>query len=205
MLSYAVAAATALQPERIVVVVGHRPRRGGGPWTRSRRTCGRWCRSEQLRHRVRRQCALDRLGDAERGGGGHHGRRPDAGRRHPAALLARTGRRGGGHPADRRGARPHRLRADHPRPARGRGIVEHKDADAEQLAITEINSGIYVFDADCPARRRWPSRHRQRPGRAATSPTCWPGPARRPGVVGATSPTTCGRPRASTTGSSWPA
>lgn len=27
------------------------------------------------------------------------------------------------------------------------GIVEHKDADATQLAIHEINSGIYVFDA----------------------------------------------------------
>ena len=26
-------------------------------------------------------------------------------------------------------------------------IVEHRDADAEQLAITEINSGIYAFDA----------------------------------------------------------
>lgn len=26
------------------------------------------------------------------------------------------------------------------------GIVEHKDADADQLAITEINSGIYAFD-----------------------------------------------------------
>jgi len=28
------------------------------------------------------------------------------------------------------------------------GIVEHKDATDEQLALTEINSGIYVFDAD---------------------------------------------------------
>ena len=28
------------------------------------------------------------------------------------------------------------------------GIVEHKDATEEQLAITEINSGIYAFDAD---------------------------------------------------------
>jgi UDP-N-acetylglucosamine pyrophosphorylase len=27
------------------------------------------------------------------------------------------------------------------------GIVEHKDANEEQLAIREINSGIYVFDA----------------------------------------------------------
>ncbi|MCL3861273.1 bifunctional UDP-N-acetylglucosamine diphosphorylase/glucosamine-1-phosphate N-acetyltransferase GlmU [Actinotalea sp. K2] len=27
------------------------------------------------------------------------------------------------------------------------GVVEHKDADAEQLAITEINSSVYVFDA----------------------------------------------------------
>lgn len=28
------------------------------------------------------------------------------------------------------------------------GIVEHKDADAEQLRITEINSGVYAFAAD---------------------------------------------------------
>ncbi len=28
------------------------------------------------------------------------------------------------------------------------GIVEHKDATAEQAAITEINSGIYAFDAE---------------------------------------------------------
>lgn len=27
------------------------------------------------------------------------------------------------------------------------GIVEHRDADAEQLEITEINSGVYAFDA----------------------------------------------------------
>ena len=31
---------------------------------------------------------------------------------------------------------------------RVRGIVEHKDASEEQRAITEINSGIYVFDAE---------------------------------------------------------
>ena len=31
---------------------------------------------------------------------------------------------------------------------RVRGIVEHKDATEEQRAITEINSGIYVFDAE---------------------------------------------------------
>ncbi|MBO0841408.1 MAG: bifunctional UDP-N-acetylglucosamine diphosphorylase/glucosamine-1-phosphate N-acetyltransferase GlmU, partial [Sciscionella sp.] len=27
------------------------------------------------------------------------------------------------------------------------GVVEHKDCDAEQLTITEINSGVYAFDA----------------------------------------------------------
>jgi bifunctional UDP-N-acetylglucosamine pyrophosphorylase / glucosamine-1-phosphate N-acetyltransferase len=27
------------------------------------------------------------------------------------------------------------------------GIIEHRDADADQLAITEINAGVYVFDA----------------------------------------------------------
>ncbi|MFC5287142.1 bifunctional UDP-N-acetylglucosamine diphosphorylase/glucosamine-1-phosphate N-acetyltransferase GlmU [Actinokineospora guangxiensis] len=29
-----------------------------------------------------------------------------------------------------------------------RGIVEHKDATAEQRAITEVNSGVYAFDAE---------------------------------------------------------
>ncbi|MBD4447879.1 UDP-N-acetylglucosamine diphosphorylase/glucosamine-1-phosphate N-acetyltransferase, partial [Xanthomonas citri pv. citri] len=28
------------------------------------------------------------------------------------------------------------------------GIVEHKDADEAQRAVREINSGIYVFDAE---------------------------------------------------------
>ena len=32
-------------------------------------------------------------------------------------------------------------------------IVEQKDADQGQRAIREINSGIYAFDAGCPARR----------------------------------------------------
>jgi bifunctional UDP-N-acetylglucosamine pyrophosphorylase/glucosamine-1-phosphate N-acetyltransferase len=36
------------------------------------------------------------------------------------------------------------------------GIVEHKDASAEELAIAEINSGMYCFDAD-RWRRCWAS------------------------------------------------
>ncbi len=36
--------------------------------------------------------------------------------------------------------------------ARCAGIVEQKDATDEQRAITEINSGIYAFDADRAAR-----------------------------------------------------
>ena len=45
--------------------------------------------------------------------------------------------------------RPHGLRPDRPRP-RGRveRIVEQKDATAAERALTEINSGIYAFDAD---------------------------------------------------------
>src|SRR5690606_20111602 len=27
-------------------------------------------------------------------------------------------------------------------------IVEHKDATTEQLAVTEVNAGVYVFDAE---------------------------------------------------------
>ena len=50
------------------------------------------------------------------------------------------------------------------------GIVEQKDATDEQRAITEINSGIYAFDAPCcatPSRRSAPTTPRAR----STSPT----------------------------------
>ena len=47
-------------------------------------------------------------------------------------------------------------------------IVEHRDADEAQRSITEINSGIYVFDADMLAVGSGRAQPRQRPGRAAT-------------------------------------
>ena len=83
-------------------------------------------------------------------------------------------------------------------------IVEQKDATADERAITEINSGIYAFEADvlrdalarvgtdnAQGEKYLTDVRRHRPRRAATR--CAP-----------TSSTTCGRPRASTTASSWP-
>ena len=82
------------------------------------------------------------------------------------------------------------------------GIVEHKDATPEQRAITEINSGIYAFDAQVAARRPRARSRPTTPRARSTSPTSSPSPARRVGACRRTSSTTCGRPRASTTASS---
>ena len=55
-------------------------------------------------------------------------------------------------------------------------VVETKapgDATPEELAIREVNTGIYAFDGGDLARRaRRRSTLRQRPGRATTCPTC---------------------------------
>jgi bifunctional UDP-N-acetylglucosamine pyrophosphorylase/glucosamine-1-phosphate N-acetyltransferase len=59
-------------------------------------------------------------------------------------------------------------------------VVEHKDATAEQRTIAEVNSGVYAFDAE--VLRTAPAVSRS----------------------GRTSYATSGRPRASTTGRSWP-
>ena len=63
--------------------------------------------------------------------------------------------------------RPVRLRPD---PARRRRAASRRSSSRrtprrEQRAIREINSGIYAFDADVPARGAGRGRHRQRPGR----------------------------------------
>jgi bifunctional UDP-N-acetylglucosamine pyrophosphorylase/glucosamine-1-phosphate N-acetyltransferase len=53
---------------------------------------------------------------------------------------------------------PTGLRPDRPRRRRQRGarIVEQKDATDDELAITEINSGIYAFDGHPAAPSPWP-------------------------------------------------
>ena len=84
-------------------------------------------------------------------------------------------------------------------------IVEQKDADEQQRAIREVNSGFYAFDAavlrdalaevgtDNAQGEKYLTdviAHRARPAARRAAPTSSP---------------TCGRPRASTTRCSWPA
>ena len=83
------------------------------------------------------------------------------------------------------------------------GIVEQKDADEAQRAITEINSGIYAFDAAL-LREALGQSARTTPRGRSTSPTSWGSPAVVACASTPTSSTTSGRPRGSTTGSSWP-
>lgn len=55
-------------------------------------------------------------------------------------------------------------------------IVEHKDASPEQAEITEINSGVYAFDAAVLSTASAGSRPTTRRV-SSTSPTCWASPA----------------------------
>jgi hypothetical protein len=57
-------------------------------------------------------------------------------------------------------------------------IVEQKDATAAEAAITEINAGVYVFQAEMLRRSSRSSAPRTRRARS-TSPTSWAWPARR--------------------------
>jgi len=45
------------------------------------------------------------------------------------------------------------------------GIVEHRDATPEQLAINEVNTSVYAFDAGRAARCAREADGRERPGR----------------------------------------
>ena len=81
-------------------------------------------------------------------------------------------------------------------------IVEQKDASPDEAAIDEINSGIYAFDV-AVLRSAWPRSAPTTPGEKYLTDVVRI--ARESGHrVRATSSTTCGRPRASTTGCSWP-
>ncbi len=81
------------------------------------------------------------------------------------------------------------------------GIVEHKDATPEQLAITEINSGIYAFDAQVlrDALEHVTTDNSQ--GEKYLTDVLAIARS-RVGAWRRTSSTTCGRPRGSTTASS---
>ena len=112
-----------------------------------------------------------------------------------------------GHRADRACRRPDRVRPDRAR-RRRRGARPSSSTGTpprSSCAIDEINSGIYAFDGGVLARRAGPAAPGQRPGRAVPHRRPRPAPAATAGRVGAVGrPTTSGRSRASTTGSSWP-
>ena len=151
MLSYAVAAATALQPERIVVVVGHLRDQVEAHLAEIAPHVTIAVQGEELYgtgYAVR--CALETLGEVHGEVVVTYGDVPLLTSETLARLVAEHRVRGSAVTV---------LTADHPDPT-GYGrvlrddtdlvarIVEHKDAGAEELAVTEINSGIYVFDAD---------------------------------------------------------
>ncbi len=84
-------------------------------------------------------------------------------------------------------------------------VVEERDADDRTREIREIDTSVYAFAADMLRGGAGDRSDRQRAGRGNTSPmssVCW----RAAGEVGSECrrPTTRSRPRASTTGSSWP-
>ena len=171
MLSYALAAATQIQPQEIVVVVGHQRDQVEAHLAEIAPHVRTAVQEEQLGTGHAVQCGLAAISDLPqlpRRDRRHLRRRADADRRDAAGPGRRSpvpARRG--HRADRGGGGPDRLRAGRPGRRRRRdGIVEHRDADEEIRTITEINSGIYVFDAAVLTDGLGEPDQRQRPGRA---------------------------------------
>ncbi len=149
MLSYAVTAATAVQPDHVVVVVGHLRDQVEEHLAEIAPHVLIAVQEEQLGTGHAVQVALGQLADLNGDVIVTYGDVPMLTGETLAALLSehRT-----------RQAMVTVLTAEVPDPtgygrilrdSEGmvRGIVEHRDADEMQRQITEINSGIYVFDA----------------------------------------------------------
>jgi len=151
LLSYSIAAATELQPRQVVVVVGHLRDQVEAHLAEVAPHVTVAVQGEEsygTGYAVR--CALERLGEVDGDIVVTYGDVPLLTSETLAELV-------GAH-RDRRSAVTV-LTARVPDPA-GYGrvlrdaaglvnrIVEHKDAGPDELAVTEINSGIYVFDAD---------------------------------------------------------
>jgi bifunctional UDP-N-acetylglucosamine pyrophosphorylase/glucosamine-1-phosphate N-acetyltransferase len=148
MLSYAVTAATTLQPEHIIVVIGHLRDQVAAHLAEIAPHVLTAVQEEQLGTGHAVQAALDQLADLTGDVIVTMGDVPMLTGETIMALL-------GEHRASRAAATV--LTAEVPDPTGyGRilrdadgmvtGIVEHRDADATQRNIAEINSGIYVFD-----------------------------------------------------------
>jgi bifunctional UDP-N-acetylglucosamine pyrophosphorylase / glucosamine-1-phosphate N-acetyltransferase len=148
MLSYAVTAATTLQPEHVIVVIGHRRDQVAAHLAEIAPHVLTAVQEEQLGTGHAVQVALDQLADLTGDVIVTMGDVPMLTGETLTALL-------GEHRATRAAATV--LTAEVPDPTGyGRilrdadgmvtGIVEHRDADDTQRNIAEINSGIYVFD-----------------------------------------------------------
>ena len=149
MLSYAVTAATTVQPEHIVVVVGHFRDQVEAHLSEIAPHVLIAVQEEQLGTGDAVQAALGQVADLTGDVIVTMGDVPMLTGETLAALLEE-------HRARRAAATV--LTAQVPDPTgygrvlrdgdgRVTGIVEHRDADDTQREITEINSGIYVFDA----------------------------------------------------------
>jgi bifunctional UDP-N-acetylglucosamine pyrophosphorylase / glucosamine-1-phosphate N-acetyltransferase len=149
MLSYAVTAATAVQPEHVVVVVGHLRDQVEEHLAEIAPHVLIAVQEEQLGTGHAVQVALGQLADLDGDVIVTYGDVPMLTGETLAALLSEHRTRQAmvtvltAEVADPTGYG--RILRD----SEGmvRGIVEHRDADEMQRQITEINSGIYVFDA----------------------------------------------------------
>ena len=150
LLSYAVSAATNLQPEHIVVVVGHGRDQVEAHLDEIAPHVTTAVQEQQLGTGHAVQVALQRLGALSGEVVVTYGDVPMLATETLAALLEEH---------RRQQAAVTVLTAEVPDPSGyGRilrdadgavqGIVEHRDADDAQRAIREINSGIYVFAAE---------------------------------------------------------
>jgi bifunctional UDP-N-acetylglucosamine pyrophosphorylase / glucosamine-1-phosphate N-acetyltransferase len=149
MLSYAVTAATAVQPEQVVVVVGHLRDQVEEHLAEIAPHVLIAVQEEQLGTGHAVQVALGQMADLDGDVIVTYGDVPMLTGETLAALLSEHRTRQAmvtvltAEVADPTGYG--RILRD----SEGmvRGIVEHRDADEMQRQITEINSGIYVFDA----------------------------------------------------------
>ena len=150
LLSYAVSAATNLQPEHIVVVVGHGRDQVEAHLGEIAPHVTTAVQEQQLGTGHAVQVALARLGEVSGEVVVTYGDVPMLATETLSALLAEH---------RREQAAVTVLTAEVPNPTGyGRilrdadgavqGIIEHRDADEAQRAIREINSGIYVFEAE---------------------------------------------------------
>lgn len=148
MLSWAVAAARGLDPENLVVVVGHKRDQVEAHLHEDAPDVRTAVQAEQKGTGHAVACGLDGLGELDGEVVVTYGDVPMLTGDTLRDLVAAHREQGNLVTV---------LTADLPDPTGyGRilrdgekvtGIVEHKDASEDQLAITEINSGIYVFDS----------------------------------------------------------